>query len=115
MAERRATATKPHLHSAAELPRHWVTLPPAARQVALDSPLTKPLFPSHVGFFPHARWHRVQRPTGTDSTIFNYCIRGAGWCELDGRRHSVEPGQLMVLPRAVPHAYGSNEKRPWTI
>ena len=104
-----------HHHQAPDLPRHWITLPPAVRQVALSQPLTGGLFPSHVGFFPQARQHRVHRPEGIDSTIFNYCVRGAGWCEIDGRRHGVEPGDLMVVPRMTPHAYASTEERPWTL
>lgn len=97
------------------LPRYWVVLPRSVQTSALAHPLLRRLFPSHVGFFPNAQGHGIERALGIDSTIFNYCIKGHGWCELGGRRFEVGPGDLMVVPRSVPHAYGADPKRPWTI
>ncbi len=71
--------------------------------------------PSHVGFFPHAAKHQVRRPEGVDQTIFKYCIRGKGWCELGGRTFEVNAGELLVVPCSMPHAYGSSQRQPWTI
>jgi AraC-like DNA-binding protein len=104
-----------HLQMAADLPRHWVVLPDSVRTKALSHPLLRGLLPSHVGFFPNAKHHRVRRPEGVGQAIFKYCVRGAGWCELDGRRFAVNPGELMVVPPNVPHAYGAAEERPWTV
>jgi AraC family transcriptional regulator of arabinose operon len=105
---------RPHHHRAADLPRHWITLPIAARRAAQHHPLLAPLFPSHVGFFPRARRHKVERP-GIDTTIVNYCVKGTGWCELGGRRFVVEAGDLMVVPSGVEHAYGAAPTQPWTL
>jgi AraC family transcriptional regulator of arabinose operon len=104
-----------HRHSSADLPRHWIVLPRSVQAAALTRPLLKHLFPSHVGFFPNARRHQVRRPEGVNQTIFKYCIRGKGWCELDGNRFDVSPGELLVVPRGMPHAYGSSTQHPWTI
>jgi AraC-like DNA-binding protein len=104
-----------HHHMAASLPRRWIVLPPSVRTSALSHPLLKGLLPSHIGFFPDAKQHHVHRPQGVGQAIFNYCVRGAGWCELGGRRHVVRPGDLMVVPPYAPHAYGSSLPRPWTI
>lgn len=103
-----------HHHRAADLPRHRITLPAAARRSAQRHPLLAGLFPSHVGFFPRARQHHVDRG-GIESTIVNYCVKGAGFCELGGRRYSVEPGDLLVVPSGVPHVYGTCPDRPWSI
>jgi AraC-like DNA-binding protein len=103
-----------HHHHTADLPRHWITLPVAARRAAQRHPLLAPLFPSHVGFFPRARRHQIER-SGIETTIVNYCVKGAGWCELAGRRFLVEPGDVMVVPNGVAHAYGATPARPWTV
>lgn len=109
----------PHIqgqwHSWPDLPRPWIVLPPEVREEALSRPLSRHLFPSHVGFFPEARKHRVRRAVGIGSTIFKYCVRGAGWCELEGRRFEVGPGDLLVIPQGLSHAYGTYPDRPWTL
>lgn len=102
-------------HSWPDLPRPWIVLPPDVRQAALSRPLSRHLLPSHVGFFPEARKHRIRRGVGIGSTIFKYCVRGAGWCELEGRRFEIGPGDLLVVPRGLSHAYGAYPDRPWTL
>lgn len=104
-----------HQHSSPDLPRHWIVLPRSVRAAALTRPLLKYLLPSHVGFFPNAARHQVHRPQGVEQTIFKSCIRGEGWCELGGHRFEIKPGDLLVVPRAAPHAYGSSDQRPWTV
>jgi AraC family transcriptional regulator of arabinose operon len=105
-----------HHHMAADLPRRWIVLPRDVRSKALSNPLLRGLLPSHVGFFPDARHHRVHRPEGLDQAIFNYCVKGTGWCEVGaGRRFEVGPGELMVVPARAPHAYGATPNRPWTV
>ena len=104
-----------HRHIAADLPRHWIVLPPHARERALQHPLLRGLCPTHVGFFPSARSHRADRPGGVEQAIFKYCVRGSGWWEVAGRRVEVKPGDLIVVPPGAPHAYASNPDRPWTL
>ncbi len=82
----------------------------AARQ-----PLTGALLVTDAGCFPRAAGHRIDRPRGTEEAILLLCAAGAGWLELDGRRQHVEPGDLLVIPPGAPHAYGADERRPWTI
>ncbi len=90
-------------------------LPPAIREKALRDPLLRGLLPTHVGFFPVAKRHQIHRPEGVGQAIFNYCVKGTGWCEIDGRRFEVGAGDLMVVPAGAPHAYGAHEARPWTV
>ncbi|HEY4016990.1 MAG TPA: AraC family transcriptional regulator [Polyangiaceae bacterium] len=104
-----------HLHMAADLPRRWIVVPPSDRARALAHPLLEALLPSHVGFFPGARRHRVDRPEGVDQAIFKYCVAGEGWCQVGGRRFDVGAGDLMVVPAEAPHAYASSPDRPWTV
>lgn len=104
-----------HLHMGAGLPRRWVVLPPSVRAKALSHPLLGGLLPSHAGFFPQARRHEIHRPAGVDQAILKYCVRGVGWCDVEGRRWVVGPGELMVIPQNAPHAYGSSRERAWTV
>ena len=107
--------SRTHRHYAKGLPRSWVVLPLAVRRRALDDPLLSGLFPSHVGFFPDAHEHRIVRSAGLTSTIFNYCIKGSGFCTVAGKRHQVRSGELAVVPAGEPHAYGTNADDAWTL
>lgn len=52
---------------------------------------------------------------GAEHATFAYCMRGQGWCELHGRRFSVNAGDLFVVPPRTPYAYGADPIRPWAI
>ena len=42
-------------------------------------------------------------------------LEGEGWFELDKHRYAVTANQFFILPKHQAHAYGSNERNPWTI
>lgn len=92
-----------------------VVLPRAIVKSSCVHPLLRGLLPTDIGYFPAARGHLRERPTGADQTIFIYCSRGMGWCELRGQRHEIATGSLFVVPAGEPHAYGTETRRPWTI
>lgn len=92
-----------------------VVLPQSVVLAAQKQPLIAGLMPTDVGCFPHAAGHLRERREGIGQTIFIYCVKGAGWCELDGARHAIGAGELLVIPPQAPHAYGADEKNPWTI
>jgi AraC family transcriptional regulator of arabinose operon len=92
-----------------------VVLPRAVVTQAEQQPLLRGLLPTDVGYFPRAREHLRERTQGVNQAIFIYCVRGAGWCELNGTRHSVRMGEMLVVPPETPHVYGADEKKPWTI
>jgi AraC family transcriptional regulator of arabinose operon len=90
-------------------------LPPGVIAVALKHRLLQGLLPTAIGFYPQAGAHFIERITGIDESILIYCIQGNGWCEIDGNRHAVHPGEMLVIPPGAPHAYGAENRRPWTI
>ena len=92
-----------------------VVLPRAVVARAGRHPLLNHVFPTDVGYFPRASGHLRERRAGVDQTIFIYCVKGAGWCQLAGQRHEVRAGELLVLPPDTRHVYGADEKRAWTI
>ncbi len=92
-----------------------VVLPRTVVALARQHPLLVSLVPTDIGYFPRARAHLRERPSGVNQAIFIYCAKGSGWCEVKSKRHDVGAGELLVLPPNTPHAYGAHEKHPWTI
>ena len=77
--------------------------------------LLRPFCPTDIGVFHLAGHHERSRPSGAPQTIFIHCIQGGGWCDLGGVRHTVDQGDLLIIPARCPHAYGSSDKDPWSI
>jgi AraC-like DNA-binding protein len=92
-----------------------VVLPRAVLAQAQKRPLLRGLLPTDIGYFPRAKGHGRERTRGADQAIFIYCVRGAGWCDVAGERHAIQAGEVLVIPPETPHAYGADEKWPWTI
>jgi len=85
------------------------------------SALTRPLFVSDIGFFPHAQHHFRERPDGADAHIFIYCVEGEGWVEWSEEAGNTQQSyplterQLAVIPAHTPHRYGASADKPWSI
>ena len=92
-----------------------VVLPRNVVAAALAYDLLKGLLPTDVGYFPKAAGHFIKRALGIDQTILIYCVKGKGWCEIEGSRHAVSAGDVLVMPPGCAHTYGADEHRPWTI
>jgi AraC family transcriptional regulator of arabinose operon len=90
-------------------------LPQATVDAALRHSILRLLLPASMGYFPKARGHLRARETGAEQTIFIYCVRGFGWCELKQQRRQIQPGQLLIVPANVPHSYGADADRPWSL
>lgn len=43
------------------------------------------------------------------------CTDGAGWCDLNGVRHKVGAGKVLIIPPQLPHRYYADAIRPWSI
>jgi AraC-like DNA-binding protein len=92
-----------------------VVLPRNVVSAALAYDLLKGLLPTDVGYFPKAAGHFIHRAPGIDQAILIYCVKGNGWCEIEGTHHVVSAGDVLVIPPGCAHAYGADEQRPWTI
>ena len=68
-----------------------------------------------LGWYPKAHQHGVKRPRGLDECILIFCTKGKGWTEIDGRRFTVEAGEVLFIPANKPHAYGADYHDPWSI
>lgn len=95
--------------------QHLIVLPEPLRQHARRHPLLRGLYVTDAGYFPSAANHRVERLQGVATTLIILCLRGAGWCQFDGRIRAMKAGDLVWLPARKEHAYGSAKEAPWTI
>ena len=94
---------------------HHVVVPSSVVRNASRHPLLRPLMPTAAGYFPHAEGHYVVRPEGVGETIVILCWSGRGWYKLGGRRQSVDAGETVFIPKHAAHAYGADDKDPWSI
>lgn len=92
-----------------------VVLPRGVVAAALKQTLLCDLLPTDIGFYPKAKGHYMERAAGVDQSIFIYCIKGEGWCEVGENYFEIHAGELLVIPPGTPHSYGTKDNRPWTI
>lgn len=93
-----------------------VTLPASIVQVLKTDFLGKDLHITHIGYYPQADLHYMERKTEEVSQfVLIYCIDGEGWFEIDRRRELVTGHQFFILPKGKAHKYGSSRQQPWTI
>lgn len=78
-------------------------------------PLISHLFITQMGFFPKARHHYYQRPTGMSQVILLYCTDGQGWIQVPNGRVTIQAGSVFAIAPGVPHSYGADTDNPWTI
>lgn len=77
--------------------------------------LVKQLFVTHIGSFPTAPHHYVERTEGTPQTILIYCQSGKGSLYMNGIEYQVHQGLALVIPPNNPHVYRACEKEPWSL
>jgi AraC-like DNA-binding protein len=92
-----------------------VVLPPAVIQEMENNPISAILHITDIGYYPKAKHHFRERKVPITQYIFIYCTEGEGWYKVDEEEYSVSANQYFILPAGCAHAYGANEKNPWTI
>lgn len=92
-----------------------IVLPRPLVTASLTRPGTAHLVVTDCGYFPQARAHGRARPEGVDQAIVMVCAKGRGWAELNGQRHLVRPGEVLVIPPSTAHSYGADPDDPWTL
>jgi AraC family transcriptional regulator of arabinose operon len=81
------------------------TGPSQASASSQADPLLRGLMPTGAGSgdaatcLPECPWNE---------RMFVYCNKGRGWCEIEGKRHEILPGYLLVVLPASRHAYGTH-------
>lgn len=77
-------------------------------------PLTKECYPTAMGFYPSADSHRMQRVQHDDNLLI-YCVEGKGSAEAGSWQGGIEPGEVLLLPQGLAHAYQADSVEPWSI
>ncbi|MDP9079217.1 MAG: AraC family transcriptional regulator [Bacteroidota bacterium] len=78
-------------------------------------PVTRQTYITDIGYYPKAKHHFVERPSGISQHIIIYCTEGTGWLEINKKRVELMPSQFITIPANTPHRYGANTDKPWTI
>ncbi len=91
-----------------------IVLSPMVVSAAREDPLASSLYLTDIGYYPDAHNHYRERKTPITEHVLIYCVKGAGWYELRGKRTILKSGKFIILPTGEPHAYGASEKA-WTI
>mgnify|MGYP000023222796 CR=1 FL=1 len=78
------------------------------------NPLSSGLYPLGMGYYRQATGHRMQRDSHDDYLLI-YCLDGEGEIEAYNQKLIVRPGDILLIPKGVEHAYQARKKRPWTI
>jgi len=81
----------------------------------LNNKILQQLYVGSLGYYPHAIGHYTYRKKGLSENFIFYCVDGYGWYKIGKSTYKVGPNEFFILPQNVEHAYGSDEKDPWSI
>ncbi len=94
---------------------HSVILPRAVVDMEKTDVLTKSLYITDIGYYPHAENHYRERTSPIREHVLIYCVAGEGWYSIGGKTYDVRQGQYFILISGEPHSYGASSDNPWTI
>lgn len=93
----------------------FLHLPDNLLQTYSKDPLIKDLYLRKIGYFPHVKYHYVQKDTGCNYTMLIYCTDGEGWYQIQGKKYVLKANEYVILPPNTPYIFGANNDNPWTI
>lgn len=88
---------------------------PVLKERILDNKWLRQLFVCGLGYYPQATGHYTYRKKGLPENFLFYCVDGHGWYKIGKNQFKVQPNEFFILPQNIEHAYGSDEKDPWTV
>lgn len=94
-----------------------INLPEAVCQsFCKRNPALNQIYITHIGYFPHAKSHYIQRRHGCADNILIYCERGKGWCRMGHYHFEILPNQYIIIPATSGLlTYGADKEDPWSI
>lgn len=90
-------------------------IPPPILESMKTHPLLHQLMPHSIGWYPNAKYHYCDRPSGVAEYILILCTDGEGWIEIGSKRQVVRKHEALLVPRNIPHVYGASAQSPWSI
>jgi AraC-like DNA-binding protein len=92
-----------------------IIIPFNIQQYQAGNPITKQLFITHIGYYPHAKYHYRERIEGCNENILIYCEDGKGWVKHNETIYSLSRNQAFIIPAHEAHAFGADHAVPWNI
>ncbi len=106
---------KLHMKGEGFLGQKMVVIPSKLRRTIKNNPITENLYLTDIGYYPHAENHFRKRDNGAEEYILIYCLEGRGWIEMNSTIFEIIPNSYVIIPANLPHKYGAEEKKPWSI
>jgi len=92
-----------------------ISIPEQEIQKIIPQGINTMLYITNIGYYSKVKSHYRKRKEGALQHILIYCTEGSGWISVNGKKFSVTKNQYFIIPKEVPHSYGSNKKEPWSI
>ncbi len=92
-----------------------IVIPNDILKILASDKLTRLLYITDIGFYPHAAGHYRSRKDGSNQNILIYCKDGEGWYMVNGKRCTVGRNQFFVISAGTPHIYAASDTNPWSI
>lgn len=92
-----------------------IVTPYSTRRWQAANPITRGLYVTHIGYYPHAQFHYRKRMSGTNEHILILCSGGKGWVEYGGEKHVLSENMFFIIPARDAHVYGADLRDPWSI
>lgn len=80
-----------------------------------NNQLTRLLYITDIGYYPHAEGHYRKREAGSHQNILIYCVDGEGWYDTGQGKCIVRKNDFFILPADMFHIYAADEHAPWSI
>jgi AraC-like DNA-binding protein len=81
---------------------------------ALSGPVRREFLPVAAGRSEAAAGLPGHAASENEVILF-FCIKGRGWCEMDGARYEITPGQLLIFPAKLERNYSTYAERLWSL
>jgi AraC-like DNA-binding protein len=94
-----------------------ISIPPRLWQdMKRLNPALFPIYITHIGYFPQAKFHYCERREGCEDNILFYCVKGKGHYVADDKKFEVTANQFVLIP-ATSHylRYWADKDDPWSI
>lgn len=92
-----------------------IVLPPNVKRRVSHNRLTRNLYLTAIGYYPHASFHDMERKAGCGQYILLYCVEGEGHILMNGADYMLTPNTYFIIPKHTPHRYYSTPNNPWSI
>ncbi len=92
-----------------------VVLPATVIARCRNLPVVEQIYVTHIGSYPCAPHHYVEREKGLPQTIMIYCMEGCGIIKLGELDFRVKRGDVAIITPGTPHIYFASDAHPWSI